>query len=645
MCGIAGIINFKQAEEKLPLLRCMIKRLHHRGPDATGLFESGPAGLAHARLSIIDLYTGDQPVYNENKSACVIFNGEIYNYPELREELIKNGHIFYTKSDTEVIIHMYEEYGIELFNMLNGQFAIAIWDIKAERLILGRDRSGIRPLFYYYANDRLVFASEVKAIFLDPSVDREIDPETLSDIFTCWAPVGSSTVFKGISQIQPGEFAVYDDTGLRIEQYWQLPYSAGDNRPEDFHTLKEEFKALIFDAVKIRLRADVPVGSYLSGGIDSSFISSIVKKQFNRDLNTFSIGFENDIFDESSFQKIAVDDLKTTHHELTCSDTDIGALFPKVIWHTESPIMRTAPAPLYQLSGLVRAKQFKVVLTGEGADEVFAGYNIFKEDIVRRFWAKRPDSKIRPKLLGKLYPYLFNHNDREISAFHKNFFGRNLTDTSSPVYSHFLRWHNTSRIKQFFSEEYSHYLSDLENFSDRITASLPNEYMNYAPLSRAQYLENRIFLSNYLLSSQGDRMAMGNSVEGRYPFLDYRVIEFAAKIPEMFRINGLNEKYILKEAARGIIPDKLIDRTKQPYRAPGSTCFLNYNAPEYVKDLLSGESLKKTGYFDSKKVSKLVAKSAKKNGTLLSERENMAIVGILSTQLVDQMFIQNNRSF
>ncbi len=641
MCGIAGIINYNNPEEKKPLLRKMINILNHRGPDSSGFYENGPTGLAHARLSIIDLHTGDQPVYNEDKSACIVFNGEIFNYPELREDLIRKGHRFYTQSDTEVIIHLYEEYDSGLFEKLNGQFAIAIWDEKKQKLLLGRDRTGIRPLFYHLENERLVFASEVKAIFLDNTINREVNPETLSDIFTCWAPLGSATIFKGITQLLPGHFAVYDKMGLRTEQYWQIPFGTFEYSQNSFEELKDEFLELITDSVRIRLRSDVPVGAYLSGGIDSTFTSSLVKKKFNNLLNTFSVGFTDKKFDESSYQNIAVRDLKTDHHDIFCTDADIGADFPSVIWHTETPILRTAPVPLFKLSKLVQDKKFKVVLTGEGADEVFAGYNIFKEDIVRRFWAKRPDSKIRPKLLGKLYPYIFNSKDGSISAFHKKFFSKNLTDINSPVYSHFLRWNNTSQTKQFFSKDYNALTSDLDGVMNKIFNNLPKGFMSRDSLSRAQYLESSIFLSNYLLSSQGDRMAMGNSVEGRYPFLDYRVIEFAAKVPPKFRMNGLTEKYILKEAARGFIPDELIDRPKQPYRAPISSCFFGDKSPEYIKDLLSEDSLNNSGYFDGKKVTKLIAKSTRKNGTLLSERENMALVGIISTQLIDKMFIKN----
>jgi asparagine synthase (glutamine-hydrolysing) len=309
------------------------------------------------------------------------------------------------------------------------------------------------------------------------------------------------------------------------------------------------------------------------------------------------------------------------------------------VWHTETPIIRTAPAPLYKLSRLVRDSDFKVVLTGEGADEIFAGYNIFKEDKVRRFWAREPDSSIRPRLLEKLYPYVFSKGGGKAKTFLENFFKKGLTDIDSPVYSHMLRWQNTSQLRNFFTGDMRKQTGNLNNFIERYVSMLPENFMSWDTLSRAQHTESTLFLSNYLLSSQGDRMAMGNSVEGRYPFLDHRVVEFAAKIPPRFLMNGLTEKFILKQAATGLIPSELIDRPKQPYRAPISHCFFPDKPPDYVEEMLSENVIREKGYFDHKKVKRLVKKCKQQQGNLLSERENMAIVAILSTQLADHMFI------
>ena len=645
MCGIAGIVNFRQKEAFEPLLTPMLQAMRHRGPDASGLYMSDEAGLAHARLSIIDLSGGHQPMHNEDRTIWIVFNGEIFNYPELRAELIRQGHRFYTQSDTEVIIHLYETHGLRVFDHLNGQFAIAIWDQNKRCLLIGRDRMGIRPLFYHHAAGRLHFASEIKALLTDRRIPRRLNRQTLSDVFTCWSPVDPLTAFDEIQQLPPGHLAVFNTDGLRIERYWQLDFSESREPLRDQEAWAEEMQALLLDAARIRLRADVPVGAYLSGGIDSTYISTLVKRNFDNRLNTFSVQFADKRFDESSFQQTAISAIGTDHRAIRCTDQEIGALFPRVVWHSEVPLIRTAPAPLMMLSGLVRQSNFKVVLTGEGADEIFAGYNIFKEAKIRRFWARHPESVCRPHLLKKLYPYIFDNQTGRPNAFLFNFFKKGLDQIESPVYSHLVRWQNTSQLQNFFLPGVLAPGSDLDTFAGRIAAQLPAAFSGWSPLSSAQYLESTLFLSNYLLSSQGDRMAMANSIEGRFPFLDHRVVELAAQMPAKLRLNGLTEKFILKQIARNQVPAELIDRPKQPYRAPISRCFMSDQAPEYVDDMLCEGALKRAGYFDPVKVQRLTAKCRQQEGHLVSERENMAVVAILSTQLLDHQFIQNFPDF
>jgi len=641
MCGIAGIIDFNPPGPEPAILRRMIGLLHHRGPDAAGIYLNGPAGLAHARLSIVDLSGGDQPIYNEDRTIWVVYNGEIFNYPELRRELKDRGHRFYTHTDTEVLVHAYEEYGMDMLSRFNGQFAFALWDKNKERLILGRDRIGIRPLFYHIDNGRLVFGSEIKALFADSRIPRQLDTRTLCDVFTCWAPLGPETAFEGIHQIPPGSFGLFDRKDLNIHSYWKPTFEASDPWERPLSDWTAELRSLLHDATRIRLRADVPVGAYLSGGLDSTYTTSIVRREFNNLLRSFSITFSDQRFDETAYQQKAVADLDTRHHTINCTEKNIGEAFPEVVWHTEVPILRTAPVPLYWLSNLVRQNDFKVVLTGEGADEVFAGYNIFKEDQVRRFWSRQPDSKLRPRLLERLYPYVFSQGNSRAKTYLEGFFKKSLNDTASPVYSHRVRWQNTSQLQSFFSDDIQHTSDGLEGFVERHLQQLPPEFGSWPSLCRAQYTEMSIFLSNYLLSSQGDRMAMAHSVEGRYPFLDHRVIEFGSRLPARFKLNGLEEKFILKQAATDVIPQELVDRPKQPYRAPISKCFLGEEKLEYVEELLSENALGKAGYFNTQSVARLVAKCRKQAGQLLSERENMALVGILSTQLLDHHFIRN----
>jgi len=644
VCGIAGIVDHSPPESKEHLLCRMLGLIRHRGPDAFGIYRDEDVGLGSARLSVLDLTGGDQPIHNEERSVWIVYNGAVFNHPDLREDLEKKGHRFYTQTDTEVLVHLYEELGTDLFNLLNGQFAFAIWDKRKKTLLLARDRLGIRPLFYHLNNGKLLFGSEIKTIFADSSVKREIDFQAISDIFTCWSPLGDATAFKDVQQLSPGHCAIFSNGKLTTQPYWKLSFAgAGVVEERKLSELVEEVGSLLLDATKIRLRADVPVGAYLSGGLDSTYITSLVKKHFNNRLRTFSVSFVNERFDEASFQEKAVQAIGTDHSMIRCTDQDIGENLPDVIWHTEVPMTRTAPVPLYMLSRLVRENNFKVVLTGEGSDEIFAGYDIFKEDRIRRFWAREPDSRFRPLLLKRLYPDIFVGDSSRAGAFLTNFFKRGLSRVDSPVYSHMVRWENTAQIKTFFADEYRESAGRVDDFVDRFTATLPDDFMSWDPLSRAQYTEITIFLSNYLLSSQGDRVGMGHSVEGRFPFLDYRVVEFAAGLPPTYRLHVLKDKFILRKSAEGLIPSELAFRQKQPFRAPISRCFFGDPALDYLDELLSQEGLKRSGYFDAGRVGKLVSKCRKHEGALLSERENMAVVGIISTQLLDHHFVRNFR--
>jgi asparagine synthase (glutamine-hydrolysing) len=453
------------------------------------------------------------------------------------------------------------------------------------------------------------------------------------------------TAFEGIFQLPPGHWATFSKNGLQIKRYWQLDFNDADSANRPLESWAEELQALLLDAARIRLRADVPVGAYLSGGIDSTYISTLVKQHFNNKLHTFSVQFSDKRFDESAFQQRAIAAIQTDHRSIRCTDDGIGELFPEVVWHAEVPMIRTAPAPLMMLSGLVRKSDYKVVLTGEGADEIFAGYNIFKEAKIRRFWARHPDSVCRPFLLKKLYPYIFDDQNGKPNAFLIGFFKKGLAQVASPVYSHLVRWQNTSHLKSFFQDGVLPADSGLDSFTDRIVDQLPDAFDEWSPLAKAQYLESTLFLSNYLLCSQGDRMAMANSVEGRFPFLDHRVVELAARMPAELRLNGLTEKFILKRIAKDQVPAQLVDRPKQPYRAPISQCFMSSESPEYVNELLSESALKQAGYFHPGKVGRLLAKCRKQDGRLVSERENMALVAILSTQLLDHQFIRNFPAF
>jgi len=644
MCGICGTLNHtKKHFIDVELLKKMVSMLRHRGPDEFGIYVDNKIGMGNARLSIIDLQSGSQPIHNEDETIWIVFNGEIYNYIELRKELILKGHRFYTQSDTEAIIHLYEEYGTECLEYLNGQFAFAIWDSKIGQLMLARDRPGIRPLFYTICDGSLIFGSEIKSILADSRIPAEIDIYALDQIFSFWTTLSPRTIFKNIWEIPPGHFLTARNGNISIKRYWHLDFPDNkehpEEQPEEYYA--ERLRPLLIESTKLRLRADVPVGAYLSGGLDSSAITAIIRKYTNNPLKTFSIQFADKFFDETPFQREMIEYLNTDHREIVCTASDIGRIFPEVIWHTETPILRTAPAPLYLLSKLVRDNSIKVVLTGEGADEFLAGYNIFKEAKIRRFWAKSPDSKWRPLLLQKLYPYIAGDHNRA-KFYWEAFFKTGLSQTDEAHFSHIPRWENTSKIKALFSDEIKSHLSGYNNVDD-FKKGLSENFNNWHHLCQAQYIEIYTFFSNYLLSSQGDRVAMANSVEGRFPFLDHHVVEFCSEIPPKYKLKVLEEKHILRKSMEGLLPENTRNRPKQPYRAPDSVSFLQGDKPDYVSELLSPGSIKSTDYFNPDAVNKLVKKCERMhtNGIPVSAKEDMAIVGILSLQLLDSLFIRD----
>lgn len=638
MCGITGIYSLNGSGKiSINTLKCMIGVLHHRGPDETGVYLDDHVGLAHARLSIIDLTGGSQPIHNEDHTLWIVYNGEVFNYPELKTQLQKKGHQFYTTTDTEVILHLFEETGPACLQELNGQFAFAIWDSKKKELFLARDRVGIRPLHYTVQNGSFYFASEIKSLFMAEEIHREIDPVALDQIFTFWTTLPGRTVFKNIQELKPGHYMRVSNGTISEYKYWDIPYYHREEQNSlSPGEISERILDLLQDATRIRLRADVPVGSYLSGGLDSSGITALIAKKFNKNVQTFGIRFEEAAFDEGEHQNNMVSFLDVKHHEMFANNEKIAGLFPPVIRHCEKPLLRTAPVPLFLLSNLVRETGLKVVLTGEGADEVFGGYNIFREALVRRFWARQPESEKRGSLIGRLYPHIFK-DPRMKKSIH-SFFAQGLEDTDNPLFSHLIRWKNTSRIKNFFSNDLKAGIGSYDGYEE-LKTNLPEDFSKRDCLAKAQFLEKAIFLSNYLLSSQGDRVAMAHSLEIRLPYLDYRLIDFMAKVPSTWKILGLNEKHILKKAFRKILPESITSRTKHPYRAPIQQSLCSKNMPDYVREMLSEEVIKKAGFFDPGKVSMLYKKV--ESGKSVSEVDGMALAGILSTMLMNSQFIEN----
>ncbi len=639
MCGIAGILNFKgDRPVSRSALELMLGTISHRGPDESGIYMDDQVGLGHVRLSIIDLEGGTQPICNEDGALWIIYNGEAFNYKELRSGLLQAGHRFTTHTDTEVILHLYESVGPQCLELLNGQFALAIWDQRRRELFLARDRMGIRPLFYYADSNRFVFASEIKALLTDPRIARRIDPRALHQIFTLWSTITPDTVFENIHAVKPGHYLHLKQRQITEKPYWRLPMPvAEENSYSSATDAANALQALIQDAVSAQLIADVPVGAYLSGGLDSSIVAAMVARHYNPSLHTFSINFSDPAYDESIYQNILVAQLGLWHDACRIENNDIARWLPEVIWHCETPILRTAPVPLYLLARRVRQNGCKVVLTGEGADELFAGYNIFKEAKIRAFCARRPDSKYRPMLFGRLYPYIFQQPEKFRRLLPKIFEAAD-GDLLDPLFSHRVRWKNGLTLQRFFSKDMQSHLGDYNPAVD-VLSRLPEDFASRDMLSRAQVLEIEIFLANYLLSSQGDRMALAHGIELRLPFLDHRLIDFAFKLPPTLKLRGLNEKYILKKTAERLLPPAIWQRTKQPYRAPIHAAFFSGPRLDYVEELLSTPNLKNSGYFDALKVEKLFNRHKTVGIANSNEIQNMAFMGILSTQLLHRQYI------
>jgi asparagine synthase (glutamine-hydrolysing) len=571
-------------------------------------------------------------------------NGEIYNYVELQDELRARGHRFETSSDTEVIAHAYEEWGVGCLEHLNGDFAVAVWDRSTRELFLARDRFGVRPLFLADLGGDLAFASEAKALFRHPDAHRELDPLGLVEAFTIWSTLPDRSAFSGVRELAPAHYLRFGPDGLIEERrWWDLPFPrVGDRSTASEGELEEELVELLTDATRIRLRADVPVAAYLSGGLDSSATAALASHLYPTTLNSFGIGFSDPRFDESEYQDRFVEELGTTLERVVVNAPDIAALLPRAVELSEKPTLRTALAPLLRLSGVVQGAGLKVVITGEGADELFGGYDIFRENQVRHFWARVPESQLRPLLFTRLNEFLGKDLERA-GQFLAGFYRRGLEDTGDPLYSHRLRFANTARCLRLFASGVLEQAAEAGDVLERVEERLPADFGELTPLGRAQYLEIMTFLDGYLLHSQGDRMLMGHSVEGRFPFLDYRVAEFAAALPDRMKVRGLQEKYLLRKAVSPLLPPEISGRRKRPYRAPIVSAFVGPHAPGYVGELLEPDRLREVGVFRPDAVQRLVAKCETAADKPVGETDEMGLVGTLSVMLLHERLIANPR--
>lgn len=583
MCGFTGYDYFNGERPADPLvLKRMTNKLVHRGPDSEGYFAEGGVGLGFRRLSIIDLQTGDQPIYNEDETIVLVCNGEIFNYRELRQDLIAQGHVFRTGSDVEVLIHLYEEEGTNFLNRVNGQFAFALYDRKKKLLFLARDHFGINPLFYTERDGVFIFASEVKAIFEHPLVDREVDLTGLDQTFSFPGLVSPRTMFKGIESLKSGHYLTVLDGAVKVTEYWDLDYpregELSYEQPESYYV--ERLRELFEQSVRYRLQADVPVGFYLSGGLDSSMMSAMISKVSpGQRRHSFSIGFEDKDICEAKYQRLMARHVCSEHHEIVFGSPEIFERLRSMIYHSECPLKETYNTCSMALSRAAKDAGVTVILTGEGADELFAGYVGYRFDQSgirnnRKFdWETLLEEELREKLWGD--KSLFYETDQYA-----------FKETKAALYS--------AGVNELFDD------FDCTQYGLVNKERLRGRHF----VHQRSYLDLKLRLSDHLIADHGDRMAMANSVEARYPFLDINLVEFSRLIPPTLKLNQLTEKYILRKVAEGLIPQEIIDREKFGFQAPGSPYLLQQNI-EWVKDLLSYDRIKRQGYFNPDVIERL----------------------------------------
>lgn len=616
MCGFAGYITL-QGESRTDenVLSRMTNRLLHRGPDSSGYFREENIGLGFRRLSIIDLETGDQPIFNEQNSVVLMCNGEIYNYRELTHQLKQKGHHFRTNSDVEVLVHLYEEEGAGFIGKLNGQFAFVLYDRKEKRLLLARDHFGINPLYYTVAGGLLIFASEIKAILEHPFAPKEVDLTGLDQTLTFPGLVSPRTMFKGIEALKSGHFLEVKNSTISLREYWDLDYPKDGelsyDREESFYV--DRLSELLEQSVRYRLQADVPVGYYLSGGLDSSLIAAMIKQVSpGTPRHSFSIGFKDKGMCEAPYQRLMADFTGSLHHEIIFDWPEIAQRLSTMLYHAECPVKESYNTCSLALSEAARQSGIPVILTGEGADELFAGYVGYRFDRFRTRDEKRYDletileDEIREKLWGD--KDLFYERDQYA-----------FRDIKSALYAEPL----SDNLADFDSVNFE--LVNKERLRDRHF------------IHQRSYLDLKLRLTDHLITDHGDKMALANSVEARYPFLDLELVEFSTQIPPDLKLNHYTEKYILKKVAEEFVPPEIIKREKFGFHAPGSPYLLRQNI-EWVNDTLSFDRIKRQGYFNPEVVEKLKEQYSQKGFKLTLPFEDDLLIVVLTFGMFLDLF-------
>jgi asparagine synthase (glutamine-hydrolysing) len=605
MCGIAGTIGPTAALAGAPgceLIKQMCDAIEHRGPDDWGFrvenFAESTLAIGMRRLSIIDVARGHQPISDERRAVWIVFNGEIYNYRELREELIARGHRFKTLTDTETIVHLYEEEGERCVERLRGMFSFAIWDSRDRSLTLARDRAGKKPLHYTLADGALIFGSEIKSLLRHPAVKREISLEGIAAYLTFGYAPDPQTAFKGVYKLPPGHTLTFKDGQVRTRCYWNFNYR-GENDAAMIlgeNEYIERLRELLAESVRIRLESEVPLGAFLSGGIDSSTVAALMTRETGRPIKTFSIGFREADFDELRHARITANLLGADHHEFVVTP-DVCSLAEEIIWHHDEPFADVSSVPTYLVSKMAR-EHVTVVLSGDGGDEVFGGYDRYVVD------RRREKFELIPSLLRR---HLMQRLGRALppGAYGKRYLSVNSRD-AGPRYVGSISAFDSELRKSFFSKPF---LAALNGYSpESAFERIFEEPVSSARLDRQMYLDSKTYLPGDILVKV-DRMSMAHSIETRSPLLDHHLIEFAQTIPaslKLARSNGRWEpKYILKRAVAGLIPDEIIYRPKQGFGVP-IKYWLNREMKEMVNDLLSSPRAIQRGYFNPKAVAGLL---------------------------------------
>lgn len=568
MCGICGVFNItNQSRIEKNVLNAMLDKIKHRGPDGKDIFIDTYAGLGFNRLSFLDLEGGMQPIANEDESIIMVCNGEIFNYRELKSELLKNGHIFRTKTDVEVILHLYEECGVEFVKKLNGQFAIALYDTKEKQLLLVRDHVGICPLFYTQADGKIIFASEIKAILEYPGIERRLNMKAVDQLMNYPGVVSPNTFFKNIFSVKPGHLLVVrKNQEVKDIEYWDLIYGKDEEDLGEAYYV-ERLRELLKQSISRRLIADVPIGFYVSGGLDSSMVACYIGKYLLDSYYSFSAEIGDGDLDESHFQQLVHNCVNSNHYKVKVAEDEIWKNIPDVIYHAESAVKESYDTAAFLLSLLVSTTPAKAVLTGQGADEYFYGYVGYMVDAfrnMRKNKMSKEECEINERLWGDPY-FQYERNHSEIRKIHTQLYNTNVR-------------------------------SEINSFS--AFAESPIDVKKVEGLSsqkRRSYIDNKLRLSDHLLGEHGDRMFFSHSIEGRHPFLDRELIDFVMTIPDKYKLKGVNEKYILKKAGEGIVPDEILKRKKFPFQAPGMSAMIKKPAQT---DFLDDSLIRSQGIFD-----------------------------------------------